>query len=589
MLKKLFLISLIIGSQTCWGLNSLSYSGRLVNADGSPVPGPVNLKAELAYTEDTTAILCSQEINTVSLTNGVFHIKLDLDCGTKTITQVLAETPATHSAAIRITDISDPTNPKPYSFQALHSMPFSNISKQLVQMGATDGQVLTWDNGEWKPLAPAAVPAGSVGTNEIEDNSVTNADLAGGIALSKLASGTNNYVLAYNSSGTVVGKEFLTIAQGGTGANSAADARTNLGLKTAATADLGLATGNALAFDDLKFCLSNQKLMMTALPTVQWACVAEETPVDTTKLPLAGGTMTGHINMNSNRITGLDAPVDSDEAVNKDYVDNLFSSVWSPATGGINYASGNVGIGTSTPAAKLDIEGTLRSYSINAQGSVSAYQFTTGYVANSTAYSTSSASAKIPVTGNSTFNLSNIANATSSGSFINMNVRNSSITDQKSYFGSISSPSGYTPSIVLGQQTGLNSYSESMRIDSYRNVGIATISPRSKLDVNGTILGKNATSNSTSVINFDTGNIQYTTSSCGPFALHNVKDGGSYTFIVQGTTSATCSFTAFSDAGTTPLTVHLPPDHGATEATKHTLYSLIVAGTHAYLSFIPGY
>ncbi len=120
-------------------------------------------------------------------------------------------------------------------------------------------------------------------------------------------------------------------------------------------------------------------------------------------------------------------------------------------------------------------------------------------------------------------------------------------------------------------------------------VGIGSTTPRSTLDVLGTILGKPAPLNGTATIDFSTGNLQYTTANCGTFALHNMKDGGSFSFAVQGGTSATCVFNAFSDAGSTGLTMHLPQDHGPTQGTKHTIYTFMVMGTHAYAQWIPGY
>jgi hypothetical protein len=347
---------LIIGSEVTPASDSFSYSGRLVNADGSPVTGAVELKAELAYTNDPTVILCSQDFTGIGLTNGVFHLKLDLDCSPKTITQILSETPATHSVAIRITDL---THTKVYSFQALHSMPYSNISKQLVSMGATDGQILTWDSGEWKPLAPAAVESGSIGTSELADGSVTDPKVASGISRSKLAVGNPGYVLMNDGSGYVSETPYLSIAQGGTGATTVDGVFTSLGLGTAAKADLGLATGNALAFDDLKFCLDTEKLMLTAAPTMQWICAPENSPEDSTKLPLAGGTMSGTIDMNSNRIVGLVTPVDPNEAASKDYVDTLNESKWKTSGSNIYFDGGNVGIATSTPGEKLDVLGNI--------------------------------------------------------------------------------------------------------------------------------------------------------------------------------------------------------------------------------------
>lgn len=120
-------------------------------------------------------------------------------------------------------------------------------------------------------------------------------------------------------------------------------------------------------------------------------------------------------------------------------------------------------------------------------------------------------------------------------------------------------------------------------------VGIGTTLPRATLDVLGTILAKPANPNATATVDFSGGNLQYTTNNCGTFALHNMKDGGSYSFAVQGGTSTTCIFNAFSDAGSTALTMHLPQDHGPTQGSKHTIYTFMVMGTHAYAQWIPGY
>jgi hypothetical protein len=121
------------------------------------------------------------------------------------------------------------------------------------------------------------------------------------------------------------------------------------------------------------------------------------------------------------------------------------------------------------------------------------------------------------------------------------------------------------------------------------NVGIGTTSPSSTLVVKGAARNEAAISNATSTIDFATGNLQYTSSNCGAYILNNLKDGGSYTLSVQGTTAATCSFSAYSDNQTTALTVHLPPGHSATTGGSHTLYAFLVMGTHVYVSWTPGY
>ena len=128
-----------------------------------------------------------------------------------------------------------------------------------------------------------------------------------------------------------------------------------------------------------------------------------------------------------------------------------------------------------------------------------------------------------------------------------------------------------------------------MRIDASGNVGIGTTSPTSTLVVSGAARNAAAVLNATSTVDFSTGNLQYTSSSCGAFTLNNLKDGGSYTFTVKGTTAATCSFSAFSDSGSTALTVHMPPGHTATTAGSHTMYAFLVVGSDVYVSWTPGY
>lgn len=55
----------------------LSFSARLVNADSSPVAGPVDLRFELAYSGTQNEIECFKEISDVDLSSGVFHVNLE--------------------------------------------------------------------------------------------------------------------------------------------------------------------------------------------------------------------------------------------------------------------------------------------------------------------------------------------------------------------------------------------------------------------------------------------------------------------------------------------------------------------------------
>ncbi len=127
-----------------------------------------------------------------------------------------------------------------------------------------------------------------------------------------------------------------------------------------------------------------------------------------------------------------------------------------------------------------------------------------------------------------------------------------------------------------------------MIISTIGNVGIGTVSPNTTLSVNGAISNAASISNSTSTIDFAKGNLQYTSSYCATFYLWNIKDGGTYTFVVQGSSATTCLFNAYSDAGATLLPLRTTTGFGTSIASKHTLFTFKAIGGNVYAEMTNG-
>jgi hypothetical protein len=120
------------------------------------------------------------------------------------------------------------------------------------------------------------------------------------------------------------------------------------------------------------------------------------------------------------------------------------------------------------------------------------------------------------------------------------------------------------------------------------NVGIGTTSPTSRLEVNGSATNTAAFNNgAANAIAFSLSNLAYTSLSAQLFNLTGMKDGGTYTLAVQGTTSGTSSFMGVNPSGT--QFVFKSINNGTTIAGKDTLYTFVVMGTTVYVYMATGF
>ena len=120
------------------------------------------------------------------------------------------------------------------------------------------------------------------------------------------------------------------------------------------------------------------------------------------------------------------------------------------------------------------------------------------------------------------------------------------------------------------------------------SVGAAPTANSAKFEVSGAAANTSSyNAGSGTTIDFSQSNLAYTSASAGAFTLTNLKDGGTYTLAVQGTTSGTASFTATNTAAAA-VTVKIV-NSMATVAGKQTLYTIIVMGTTAYVFVNTGF
>jgi hypothetical protein len=252
----------------------------------------------------------------------------------------------------------------------------------------------------------------------------------------------------------------------------------------------------------------------------------------------------------------------------------------SGGTTAMTVVGGKVGIGTTSPAAALDVNGAL-----NVSGNIDAG----GYIAGTTleiiktqpgAYTSTSASLSNP--GGAEGYIWNTDNTDADAAVFLLTAQNTAGKEQTAYMAAVSNTgaTNYTPSIVIGQQTGSSAYNERMRIDSNGNVGIGTTAANGGLDIATTgtsssiIVPRDTTANRPAAgVN---GMIRYN-SSTSAFEFYQA---GAWVNYGTGSGGGSVSFPLVASPGTTPTSA---PSYSFTGNTNSGLFSQS-AGTVALVS-----
>lgn len=341
-LKMIFVIVFMVPA--AFAGQSFTLQGRLLNSAGSAVTSSsvqFRIQVKSPGAEDC---LLYQETQTVDLSQTQGNFALTIGQGTRAASAVdggnSLNSIFSNSSAISLTSATTPCGSGATSYT-----PVSSDTRKL-ELTFDDGS--GWDTVPSIPLTWVPQAMHAQNSDKLGDVSSTQ--------FLRVASGTTPAAISganYTQLTTLLAGTNTTYLQT---ANVSA-ARTTLGLGTTATLNTGTGASDITVNSGVPSCTSTQKLQMSSSAPFSWSCVADSSGSDSTKLPLAGGTMTGAI-LSADGTAA--APSLAFSTGNTGIYLGSSSSLGFSTAGSERLrvtSAGNVGIAEATPLGKLQVAG----------------------------------------------------------------------------------------------------------------------------------------------------------------------------------------------------------------------------------------
>jgi hypothetical protein len=314
----------------------------------------------------------------------------------------------------------------------------------------------------------------------------------------------------------------------------------------------------------------------------------------------------GTASLGTSTILGVNAPTTADNAAtamiastsatNKGLVVQGAASQsadfqdWETSAGTVDYSLNSTG----TPSANTDL--VTKSYVTTAISGVAGLSglttndipyATSATTLGNTTMSWSSANQTLTSTGVASASSLSLPTAATTSNVSTLTVGTAISGNTGGSMVGVNAPSGYGGDLANFQ---LNGTSES-RLDKLGNLTTAG-QIRSLSSANSGVVYNNSATAPATVIDWNNGNVQTTAMICdGSTAtpLNHMYEGGSYTLIVTGSATGLCSFTTSSQTPATTTTWRYVPANAAPTSATQTVYTFLVAGGNAYISWITGF